>query len=663
MDTVGRNTTGRTRRFSVSRGLRLFTILAFLAALLVPVGAQALGPISKITITPDNLHAIQGSTPSWTFTLLDSNGAPVPGQYLTYFVDGANSQGAIRLTTPTDANGQISISYTGTFAGSDVLTAFLDNNLNNGLDTGEVSASTNVTWSHPAALTLSPSAYTQTIYLTDVAGYGLETVHVTDPSHTGLFGVNVFVTITGPNPLRIGQTVTETGTVTTDDNGNAYFYDVGHIAGTDTITAAVTGLTTATATRQWIHGPGVLLATTTATNPMPLNTTATINITLNDTTMPIPNVPIGINITGANYKQGTTTTDANGDASYSYTSTVAGQDTIVVYADFDRSGTFSAGEPSNTVTIHWSGTGSGTPSSSLTLSPSSQTLTLGTPATWTAALSTQPGTNAGINILYSIGGANSDGGAVTTDASGNATISHTAQNAGTDTITAYADLNGDGTLNSGEPTASATVTWNAAPPNNSAALAAAQPATPQAGCTYFAETQHNMCGDFQSYWNTYGGLAIFGFPITEPFQENGVTTQYFERARFESHPGTDAAHFNVLLGLLGDEVTAGRQAEAPFVATTANPSADCTFYAATGHNLCGGFQAYWNKYGGLAVYGYPISEEFQEKNLDTGQTYTVQYFERGRFEWHPGEWPERFDVELGRLGSQVFSIKYGVAYH
>jgi len=109
-------------------------------------------------------------------------------------------------------------------------------------------------------------------------------------------------------------------------------------------------------------------------------------------------------------------------------------------------------------------------------------------------------------------------------------------------------------------------------------------------------------------------------------------------------------------------VTAGRSGEAPFQATTAK-AGDCTYYAQTGHNLCAGFQAYWEKYGGLAVYGYPISEEFQEVNPDTGKTYTVQYFERGRFEWHPGEWPERFDVELGRLGSQVFAMTYGTQYH
>jgi hypothetical protein len=80
----------------------------------------------------------------------------------------------------------------------------------------------------------------------------------------------------------------------------------------------------------------------------------------------------------------------------------------------------------------------------------------------------------------------------------------------------------------------------------------------------------------------------------------------------------------------------------------------------TGHNLCGGFRDYWNKFGGLAVYGYPISEEFAERNPDDGQVYTVQYFERASFEWHPGAWPERSDVMLGRLGAQVLDLEHGV---
>jgi hypothetical protein len=169
--------------------------------------------------------------------------------------------------------------------------------------------------------------------------------------------------------------------------------------------------------------------------------------------------------------------------------------------------------------------------------------------------------------------------------------------------------------------------------------------------TFFPETGHTLRGGFRAYWNQFGGLAVFGFPLTEEFQENGLTVQYFERARFEWHPGAYPARYDVLLGRLGAIVATARglNGTAAFQPKAANPS--CTFYPQTGHNLCGGFRAYWNQFGGLAVYGFPISDEF--KDPVTGLT--VQYFERQRFEWQPGTWPERYDVLLGRLGYEALA--------
>lgn len=167
------------------------------------------------------------------------------------------------------------------------------------------------------------------------------------------------------------------------------------------------------------------------------------------------------------------------------------------------------------------------------------------------------------------------------------------------------------------------------------------PAKPN--CQYFPQTQHNLCGGFAAYWNRFGGLAVFGYPLTDAFPVRGVTVQYFERARFEWRPGSNPTAYDVELGLLGDELTATRRGTAPFQPVVAEPG--CTDFSATGHDLCAGFRAYWERYGGLAIYGMPISEEFQENGL------TVQYFERARFEWHPGSDPGRFDVELARLGA------------
>ena len=189
----------------------------------------------------------------------------------------------------------------------------------------------------------------------------------------------------------------------------------------------------------------------------------------------------------------------------------------------------------------------------------------------------------------------------------------------------------------------ATVATAAAAPSDGA-LAGQQTET---DCIYFEATQQSVCFGFKAYWEKYGGLAIFGYPITGEFVENGVTVQYFERARFEWHPGVWPERYDVLQGLLGAQLAGDRLGTGPFA--PAQPIQGCTFFEATGHNLCAGFQSYWQTFGGLAIFGYPISEEFVEDGV------TVQYFERARFEWHPGVWPERYDVLLGLLGVRAIS--------
>ncbi|GIV96356.1 MAG: hypothetical protein KatS3mg057_1013 [Herpetosiphonaceae bacterium] len=104
-------------------------------------------------------------------------------------------------------------------------------------------------------------------------------------------------------------------------------------------------------------------------------------------------------------------------------------------------------------------------------------------------------------------------------------------------------------------------------------------AEPATGCMYFVETGHNVCNQapgqgFLSYWQSHGldfgdpgvsfreSLALFGYPITEPFiatnsSGDTVLTQWFERARFEWHPN-NPDQFKVLLGRLGAELLAMR---------------------------------------------------------------------------------------------------------
>jgi hypothetical protein len=194
----------------------------------------------------------------------------------------------------------------------------------------------------------------------------------------------------------------------------------------------------------------------------------------------------------------------------------------------------------------------------------------------------------------------------------------------------------------------------------------ASPPPPQA--QYFKETGHSAINYFWQFWkNTPDALRILGYPISEPFVQESFTepgkfylVQYYERAVLEEHPenfNRDGNQYFVLGRLLGNELIKNRGGEAPFQPVGSIPkTANQTWFPETQHTLrndatTGPFKSFWEKYGGLAVFGFPTSEPFQEKNADTGETYWVQYFERNRFEFQPNQ-PADFRVLLGRLGAQ-----------
>jgi len=77
------------------------------------------------------------------------------------------------------------------------------------------------------------------------------------------------------------------------------------------------------------------------------------------------------------------------------------------------------------------------------------------------------------------------------------------------------------------------------------------------------------------------------------------------------------------------------------------------YFPETRHNLGGAFKRFWEAQGGLAQFGYPKTEPFREVNPADGRIYTVQYFERNRFEYHPEQAGTRYEVLLGLLGNQL----------
>jgi hypothetical protein len=194
-----------------------------------------------------------------------------------------------------------------------------------------------------------------------------------------------------------------------------------------------------------------------------------------------------------------------------------------------------------------------------------------------------------------------------------------------------------------------------------AGMTASRPAQRDQG--FAPETGQTISPLFADYWGRNGGLARFGYPRTAAFREvnaadgRAYLTQYFERARFEYHPENSDPQYRVLLGLLGNERTVERRGEGPFQPKPAPGQAGERYFPETGHAIRNSFKAYWERNGGLAVYGYPISDEFLEVNPEDGKPYVVQYFERNRFEYHPENAGTPFEVLLGLLGNDLLRAK------
>lgn len=166
----------------------------------------------------------------------------------------------------------------------------------------------------------------------------------------------------------------------------------------------------------------------------------------------------------------------------------------------------------------------------------------------------------------------------------------------------------------------------------------------------FTQTGHTLAYSFRGFWERQGGLPIFGYPLTEVLLENGRPVQYFERARLEWH----GEYGKVMAALLGEWAASTEQTNPAFAPVKASLQPNQDYFVETRHSLGGGFRQFWYANGGLATFGFPISEEFNEVNPQDGQTYVVQYFERARFEWHP-QAPPQYQVELGQLGRQYLA--------
>jgi hypothetical protein len=93
------------------------------------------------------------------------------------------------------------------------------------------------------------------------------------------------------------------------------------------------------------------------------------------------------------------------------------------------------------------------------------------------------------------------------------------------------------------------------------------------------------------------------------------------------------------------------------IPTISIPGENNQTFPETGKTVSGLFLDYWEKNGGLAQQGFPISAVIGEISDLNGKPYTVQYFERAVFEYHPENQPP-YNVLLSQLGTFQYRKKY-----
>ena len=424
------------------------------------------GPVS-ISLLPESETNSVGSPHTVTATVTDGNNNPVEGMAVFFQAYGAVYCGynlyycgdaGYKLT---NASGEATYTYSSNTSGQDTINAWADANDNAYVDGPDPNDTAIKNWQQtPASLTLSPKTSRTTVT-------GIQhclTATVEDANSNPVPNATVRFPVTGANG--------HTGTETTDASGHAQHCYTGDNVGPDSIEAYADIDTDGNhdagepgdtgATKRWITQPDTLTLEPASAN-YPVDTTQTLTATVTNGGSPVAGVEVIFNVTSNIYGPRPAiheVTNASGVATTSYSSSVEETDTIIAFADTNLSDGQDAGEASGTGTATWSDAAP----ASLVLSPQSDTNTIGTEHCVNGTVTEAGGlTQANRRVVFSVSGANTDGGTRISNPQGVARFCYTGTSTGGDTITAFVDYipspSGNGTQDPGEPGDTATKLW------------------------------------------------------------------------------------------------------------------------------------------------------------------------------------------------------------
>jgi hypothetical protein len=238
-------------------------------------------------------------------------------------------------------------------------------------------------------------------------------------------------------------------------------------------------------------------------------------------------------------------------------------------------------------------------------------------------------------------------GSATVNTSGAVSVTFTMPNLAPGQYTVSASGQTSALVSSGTFTIVAATPTATAVPSTPTAIAVAATATPQPApsvphdARYFSQTGFRIDNDqVFSFFQAYGGIATFGYPVSRTITFLGCPVQFFQRQIIQ----VCATQGPALINLLDPEIfpythvngsvfpgpDAGLKARTPQVADPNYSTTIIPFVQATAPDTFGGqavnfFQHFTNQ-GGLVIWGAPISNPQPDP---TNATFIYQRFQRG----------------------------------
>jgi hypothetical protein len=150
---------------------------------------------------------------------------------------------------------------------------------------------------------------------------------------------------------------------------------------------------------------------------------------------------------------------------------------------------------------------------------------------------------------------------------------------------------------------------------------------------YFPQTGQWVAGEFLQFYNRLPNPeTVLGNPISEEFTSTKdpnnpeLRVQYFENARLELRP-ENPLELRVVLTPLGEYLYPQTAPDLVFPNPLGVGSPACLTFQETDAIVCHAFKDFFEANGGIAVFGYPISE------IEIRDGLMVQYFQKTRLEY------------------------------